>query len=152
MINEAIGQARNLAQGVQPVTPEPNGLMAALEKLAAQTRNRFRIRCGFRCHPPVLLADNRLANHLFRIAQEAVTNAIKHGRAKSIQIGIRQKSGRIELTVNDNGVGLPARRRKTAGMGLDIMRYRTGIISGVLDIQPGAAGGTRVRCSVPHLK
>jgi PAS domain S-box-containing protein len=148
VISEAISQTRNLARGLHPVEPDPNGLVAALDALAARTKKLFQVRCHFRCRQPVLIRDNAVATHLFRIAQEAVTNAIKHGKPGRIEISLAETPGHINLAINDDGSGLPARRRKSAGLGLRIMRYRAGLIGGSLAIQKGPAGGTTVVCTV----
>lgn len=148
VINEAVAQSRNLARGLHPVEPEPNGLMAALESLAARTKKLFQVRCHFSCRRPVLIPDNTVATHLFRIAQEAVTNAIKHGKPGHIEISLTRTPARISLAVKDDGSGMPARRRKKAGMGLHIMRYRAGMIGGSLAVQKEPGGGTTVVCTV----
>ncbi len=148
VINEAVWQTRNLARGLHPVAPETNGLMVALGALAAQTQKMFRVRCRFSCRRPVLVKDNSMATHLFRIAQEAITNAIKHGRPGRIEINLTRTPARVCLEVKDNGVGLPARQSKSLGMGLRIMRYRASVIGGSLKIQKAAGGGTVVACAV----
>ena len=148
VLDEAIGQTRSLARGLHPVKPEPNGLMSALQELASRTRTLFNVGCRFICRQPVLIEDSMTATHLYRIAQEAVTNAIKHGKPGRIQISLTQTPGRINLAVRDNGVGLPTRPRKHRGMGLRIMHYRAGTIGGSLAIQKEAGGGTTVVCSV----
>ncbi len=148
VIYEAIAQTRSLARGIHPVEPEPNGLMAALETLATRTKALFGTDCRFICRRPVLIQDNSVATHLFRIAQETITNAIKHGKAGHIAISLTETPQRIVLAVKDNGTGLPARPRKKTGMGLRIMRYRAGMIGGSLVIQKEADGGTVVVCSV----
>ncbi len=148
-INEAGKQARDVARGVQPVEPEPNGLMAALAMLAERTRQMFFVRCDFKCPRPVLIGDNQVATHLFRIAQESVTNALKHGKAKQISLCLTRTPKRITLTVKDDGVGLISLPRKHVGMGLNIMRYRAGIITGKLTTQKRSVGGTTVACRVP---
>ena len=150
VINEAITQTRSLARGLHPVEPEPNGLMAALEMLASRTHKLFHVRCRFNCPQPVLIKDNVVATHLFRIAQEAVTNAIKHGKAGRIRISLIETPERINLAINNNGKPIPARHRKKSGMGLRIMRYRAGIIGGFLALQTEADAGTTVVCTV-HL-
>jgi len=149
-INAAIAQTRNLARGVQPVEPEPNGLMVALGKLAEQTQKTFPIRCQFTCRPPVLLTDNTLACHLFRIAQEAVTNALKHGHPDRIQITLSQTPAGLRLAIKNNGANLPARPSKKAGMGLRIMRHRAGLMGGKLELQNKAGSGLTIVCTVPH--
>ena len=148
VIHSAINQARNLARGVQPVEPEPNGLMVALNNLAEQTHAMFGVRCVFRCHPSVNLDEPQTATHLFRIAQESVTNAIKHGKAKRITIRLGQNRHDIMLTISDNGSGLSTGGKHKAGMGLSIMRYRTGLIGGKLAIQNGPSRGVTVVCKV----
>ena len=150
VVYEAIAQTRSLARGIHPVEPEPNGLMAALQALAGRTKKMFSVGCRFNCRRPVLLHDNTVATHLFRIAQEAITNAIKHGKSRRIQISLTATSGRITLAIKDNGTGLPARSRKQPGMGLRIMRYRAGMIGGSLAVQKMPAGGTAVICSAPQ--
>ena len=150
VINEAIAQTRNLARGLHPVEAETNGLMVALAALADRTKKMFHVRCRFICRRPVMVKDNAVATHLFRIAQEAITNAIKHGRPGRIVIGLAETPSRINLAVEDDGVGIPARRRKTTGMGLRIMRYRAGMIGGSLAIQKRPGGGTAIVCTV-HL-
>ena len=148
VIREAIAQTRSMAMDVHPVGPETNGLMAALEKLAKKTSEQFCIRCDFHCRHPVLFKDNQDATHLFRIAQEAVTNAIKHGSPKRIVITLTQTPVRLNLAIKDDGIGLPPQPPKKPGMGLSIMRYRAGIIGGSLTVQRGTAGGTIVECRV----
>jgi len=147
VINEAVAQTRNLARGLHPVAPEPNGLMAALGTLAERTKKLFPVRCQFVCRQPVLVQDNMVATHLFRIAQEAVTNAIKHGKPGRIRISLTRTAGQIKLTVKDDGSGMPARQRKKDGMGLRIMRYRARMMGGFLTI-PKAASGTSIVCTV----
>jgi PAS domain S-box-containing protein len=148
VLDEVIRQTRGMARGLHPVKPEPNGLMAALRELASQTRALFKVGCRFICRRPVMIEDSTTATHLYRIAQEAVTNAIKHGKPGLIQISLTRTAGRINLAVKDNGVGLPSRPRKQQGLGLPIMRYRAGAIGGSLAVQKEAGGGTTVVCSV----
>lgn len=148
LLDKALSQTRSLARGLHPVPAEPNGLMSALEELARRTTELFDCACHFDCPSPVMMADNVTATHLYRIAQEAVTNAIKHGKPKNIGIGLAQIGDRIRIVVEDNGRGIPEKPSKNTGMGLRIMRYRTGIIGGSLEIENPASGGTSVICSV----
>jgi PAS domain S-box-containing protein len=150
VLTDAIWQTRDLSRGLHPVEADPAGLMTALESLAARTKKLFNIHCHFDCRRPVLVPDNMVATHLFRIAQESVTNAIKHGRPGSIEIALAETPGKIILAVKDDGKGMPARPRKPAGMGLRIMRYRAGMTGGSLAIQKAPGGGTTVVCTV-HL-
>jgi PAS domain S-box-containing protein len=148
VLAEAGSQTRDLARGLHPVAAEPIGLMVALEALAARTQKLFKLECHFRRHRPVLIQDNTLATHLFRIAQESVTNAIKHGKPRRVEISLTGTPDRIVLAVRDDGKGMPARPRAQAGMGLRIMRYRASMIGGALTVQKAAGGGTKVVCTV----
>jgi signal transduction histidine kinase len=85
-LRTTIEHARMLARGLSPVQLESNGLMWALEELASTTEQLFKIRCRFDCGEPVLIQDNAIATHLYRIAQEAIHNAIKHGHATNVSI------------------------------------------------------------------
>jgi two-component system sensor kinase FixL len=148
LLDQALSQTRSLARGLHPVRAEPNGLMAALEELATRTEKLFRRPCRFKCPRPVLIEDNDTATHLYRIAQEAVTNAIRHGKPRRIEISLDQAASRIRVSVNDDGIGLPPELPKNSGMGLRIMRYRTGMIGGSLEIRRRQRAGTEVLCSV----
>ena len=147
-VREAISQTRLLARGLSPVTLESEGLMSALEELAANTEKMFRVSCSFDCDSPVLVTDQSVATHLFRIAQEAVSNAIKHGKASAISIRLSRENERVVLTVKDNGAGIPFIAPKQAGMGLKIMRSRASTIGGFLTVKNNSDRGASVICSV----
>lgn len=149
LLDSAVGQTRNLARGLHPVAPEAGGLMAALGGLAAGVTELSRVSCRFVCPQPVMLDDPAAATHLYRIAQEAVTNALKHGHARRIVIGLSSTPGRIVLKVRDDGKGFklgarPARR----GLGLRIMTYRAGMVSGMMTVRARSHGGTEAICTV----
>jgi PAS domain S-box-containing protein len=148
MVQRAMAQTRELARGLSPVRLEAEGLADALRELAAGTRKVFGCDCRFHCEPPVLVPDHTVAIHLYRIAQEAVSNALKHGQARRIEIGLAATGRAVALTVEDNGKGLPRKLPKRKGMGLRIMRYRAEVIGGALLIEPRPGGGTRVVCTV----
>jgi PAS domain S-box-containing protein len=148
LVNEAIQKTRDLSRGLVPVISDAQGLMAALEQLTGEVNDLFQIRCRFECSDPVLVHDDAVATHLYYIAQEAVNNAIKHGKAQSILIVLRFVEGHIRMTVEDDGSGMSLPMLHT-GVGLHIMRHRAKMIGGELSIEPRAAGGTRVTCSFP---
>jgi two-component system sensor kinase FixL len=148
-VRDAISHTRLLARGLSPVTLESEGLMSALQELALNTEKIFRVPCRFDCHPPVLVSDYPAATHLFRLAQEAVSNAIKHGRAKRILIRLKEERGRMILSIIDNGSGFPARIPKSKGMGLRIMQSRAGMIGGTLVLGRNATGGASVTVTAP---
>jgi signal transduction histidine kinase len=148
-VREAISHTRLLARGLSPVTLESEGLMSALQELAGSTEKMFGIRCRFECEAPVLIDDLAIATHLYRIAQEAVSNAIKHGKAKQVIIRLEEKAA-TRLTVHDDGSGFPKNGPSGKGMGLRIMQYRAGIVNASVSIEANETGGTTVTCSVPR--
>jgi PAS domain S-box-containing protein len=148
-VREAISQTRLLARGLSPVTLESEGLMSALTELAHNTEKMFRVRCEFDCPEIIKFNDHAAATHLFRIAQEAVSNGIKHGKAKKIFIQLRELPGELHLRVSDNGVGFPKKFSGTTGMGLRIMQSRIGMVGGTLVIERNPGGGTSVAGTAP---
>ncbi len=148
LLTDAIKQARGVVRGLQPVEDVPDGLQSALHQLASSTRDLFGVACRCDVVRPVMVSEQSAATDLFRIAQEAINNAIKHGRAKSVQIDLAQNNGNIVLTVTNDGRPFP-RRFGTTGAGLKIMQYRARRIGATLEFRAGARGGTSVTCSVP---
>ncbi len=146
-VREAIAQTRMLAHGLCPVVLEAEGLMSALQELAQTTTQIFGVNCAFRCEHPVQVHDHPTGTHLYRIAQEAVANALKHGKATHIEIGLAAQPNRVFLAVKDNGCGIPTPPPRS-GAGLRIMQYRAGMIGGSVVIQRGEPDGTTVACSV----
>jgi PAS domain S-box-containing protein len=146
LIRNATKQARALARGLSPVEIEPNGLMAALNNLAINATNLFRVNCFFECPQPVLLENRTSATHLYRIAQEAIGNAVKHGRAKTIVISLKGGDEELILTMKDDGVGFSQDGRAIEGMGLRIMEYRADMIGAMLRIDSVKGEGTTVAC------
>ena len=124
--------------------------MAALDDLAAHISQLDDVTCAFQCEAPILVADNATATHLYHIAQEAVTNAIRHGRPRHIEMRLADKDGRMSLTVVDDGVGIQKPANKGKGMGLRIMAYRARMIGATLAVEPAQGGGTRVTCTLPQ--
>lgn len=149
-VREAISQTRLLARGLSPVTLEAEGLMSALAELAVNTEKMFRVRCGFDCPEIVKFNDHAAATHLFRIAQEAVSNAIKHGKAKRISLHLREEANGISVRVADDGVGFPKNFPGGGGMGLRIMQTRIGMVGGTLRVEENPAGGVTVFCHAPQ--
>lgn len=150
LVRQAISDTRSLARGLSPVPDEADGLLMALRELADGTSKVFQIQCQFTCPEPVAVADNATATHLFRIAQEAVSNALRHGKATEIEIVLQSSPERINLMVHDNGVGFPRKSQERPGMGLRIMNYRAGITGGSITIQKRPAKGSTITCSLPR--
>jgi PAS domain S-box-containing protein len=147
-VQQAMNQTRDLARGLSPVSLEADGLMEGLRQLAERTCKIFRLDCRFRCETPILVPDHSVAIHLYRIAQEAVGNAVKHAKAERIEITLTKQGKNVRLAVTDDGQGIPARRAEPKGMGLRIMHYRNSVIGGSLAIRRAARGGTSVVCTV----
>jgi len=148
LLKSAIEETRRLSRGLSPVRAEPEGLEAALRDLAAHTGDVFRLQCVFCCPRPVLVADSGTATQFYRIAQEAVTNAIRHGNARRITIRLTRQHGRMTLAILDNGKGIGPLAPRRRGLGLRVMHYRAGLLGGALSIRRRPAGGTEVVCSV----
>ncbi len=149
LLDEAVDQTRSLARGLFPVELEASGLMHALRTLAVTIKKVYRISCRFVCPRPVLIHDNPTATHLYRIAQEAVHNAIRHGKATRVVITLSATAAAVTLSVKDNGRGFPQSLPKIRGMGLEIMKYRAQMIGGRLSHAPDARGGTVLTCALP---
>lgn len=137
-----------LARGLIPVEVDARGLMDALEELSVSVGMLHGIESTFECETPVQIQDNRVATQLYRITQEAIANAIKHGQARGIRVELRERAGVIMLEIRDDGIGIPDESRRGSGMGLKIMQYRAGLFGGTLDVGPAEGRGTRVVCSI----
>lgn len=148
LLNDALGLTRSLARGLHPVALKSGGLMAALADLAERTSEMFQIDCRFTGTAADLGLRDSVATHLYRIAQEAVTNAVNHGKATMIGIEFKAGPGRAALSVADNGTGMPKLSPRRKGMGLRIMSYRVGVIGGTLAISTPETGGTVVACEI----
>jgi len=146
LVNETITQTRRVAGGLFPVRLEENGLVSAIEEFAANAESLFKIQCEFSCDKPFLTVDNTVSLHLYYIIQEAVLNAVKHGRATGIHISITPDGDHYLLNIRDNGTGfqLPG---SSAGMGIRIMRYRSSVIGSTLDLQSTPGQGTQITCA-----
>lgn len=152
LIREAQNQGRAMLKGLRPVEVDAHGLMTAIAELAAGTQEWYHIPCRFLAPSHVAVEDNRVATQMFYIAREAVTNAVRHARARQIEIDLRGEGGRVTLQVRDDGIGMPAEVPPDGGIGLRIMRYRASLIGAALSIAPAEGGGTVVTCSVAQEK
>ena len=137
-----------IAHGLSPI-PKRGRLSDALLQLGQQSEKLLGVRCDVAClctGLPQTLSPTT-ATHLYRITQEAITNAVKHGKATRIEINCSTNQGRIELTVADNGIGISADANERGGLGMHIMNYRARAVGGDISIAPRAGGGTIVRCN-----
>ncbi len=128
IIEDGIGMARSLARGLAPVELDALGLTATLRELAQTTTQRTRIACRLEMHEEVILDDSEAVIHLFRIAQEAVNNAVRHSGAKHISIHLHNIAKGVEMRIEDDGIGLPSTMERKSGMGMHIMRHRASMI------------------------
>ncbi len=149
LVNEAIHKTRELARGLSPVVSESHGLMSALRQLSADVEDVFGVSCKLHCEAPVLVEDVSVATHLYNISQEAINNAIKHGKARKIEVGLSSHENRAILTIRDDGSGCKNTLGAGNGMGLHIMSHRARMIGGTLDIQGCDPHGTVVTCVFP---
>lgn len=148
-VNQAIESARSLARGLAPVSLERGGLVYALRALATRAADQFGIDVRFRNRVrPALTLDGTGATHLYRIAQESITNAARHGRAGNVQIQLNVNQQRVVLVITDDGSGLPEGALGAPGMGLKIMQYRARMLGGDVRVERIPEGGTRVVCEV----
>jgi signal transduction histidine kinase len=147
LIDQAITLTRGFARGLNPVELMTGGLMVSLEELAANVQKIFGVTCAFICDTPACIIDNEMATHLYRIVQEALNNAIKHGKASTIVIVFEKKGSACTLIVSDNGIGIGKTSNHGKGMGLSIMRYRASMFGATLDIRGRESGGTDLVCS-----
>jgi len=152
MVEDGIDLARNLARGLYPVEMEAEGLMSAFQQLANNITKGAKVSCVFECDKPVLIHNDAVATHLYRITQEAVRNAISHGKPKRIGINLTEDHGVIKLSVEDDGLGIPEDLKETEGLGVRIMAHRASIIGASFSVEPAPTGGTIVACSVPSVR
>jgi signal transduction histidine kinase len=141
VIKDAVGQVRRIARGLSPIEFGDESLADALQRLAEETSETYGTACKVTADETALPAG-RFAAQLYHIAQEAISNAVRHGKAKQIVVALSPR----ELSVTDDGTGLPDDATRTGGMGLKIMKYRASVMGASLDLRRGDRGGTVLRC------
>lgn len=146
LLRVAMGEARDLARGLSTGGLVQFGLGGALEALAHNVKRMFAIECWYECANVMPELPEEVEMHLFRIAQQAVQNAVEHGRAHQIEIALGAKATSGFMIVLDDGVGVASEAIKPEGMGMHTMRYRAGIIGGTLEVLPHVPRGTKVIC------
>jgi two-component system CheB/CheR fusion protein len=145
-VNENAGRARDLARGLNPFELGAGGLLVALRELATRANERTPCRCEF--SRALTVRDESIAMNLYRVAQEAVNNALKYARASEIIIGLRKEDHDVVLTIRDDGTGIRSLRKKKT-MGIHMMKYRADVCGGKLEIESRRGHGTTVTCRVP---
>jgi len=147
LIRDVTRQARLLAKGLLPVQLDATGLMSALQELTSNASKLFNVSCRFECPQHVLVGDNTVATHLYRIVQEAISNAVKHGHARSIIVSLSGSADQLTLRIWNNGAGFPVGASAEGGLGLRIMQYRAEMIGASLKISSVIGKGTTVACT-----
>jgi len=148
-INESVKQARDLSHGLVPVQFDEAGLPAALRELAATTNRLLPVNCTFESAGQTCVTQNAKATHLYRIAQEAIHNATKHGKASKVDICLSGNPSVTSLSVSDDGIGFSQNTNEAKGVGISIMRYRANLMNGEFAIESTTGHGTVVSCTVP---
>lgn len=146
-LEKVLEEMHGIARGLHPIRPDGESLMAALHELAISVRKLFRISCQLECPRPVVIHDYHVATHLYRIVQEAVSNAASHAKPRNIRIKLHQDNRGIHLRVTDDGRGLPPPTKRKTGLGLGIMKYRASMIGATFDIGRSREGGTQMTCT-----
>ncbi|MFO1486025.1 MAG: PAS domain-containing protein [Verrucomicrobiaceae bacterium] len=147
LLHQSVESARNIARGLQPLVVDAGGLVSALHELTARN-NSSSVTCCLHCAHSVPVTDNAMALHLYRIAQEAVVNALKHAGARNVQVRFNQRGSMLTLEIEDDGCGIPEVVHAGKGMGLPLMQYRADVIGADIVIKRQPQGGTKVSCSV----
>ena len=149
-LRDAVGQTRNLARGLVPVQMDEAGLASALEELAASATHLLGIRCVYESTGTPLVRNNTAALHLYRIAQEAINNATKHGKAANVVVSLSDDGKMTTLRIADDGLGISKTATGSNGMGLGLMYYRARLVEGELRIEEPDTGGTVITCGIPQ--
>ena len=149
LLTAAVKEARNLAHGLGSFNMATVGLDGALANLVINVRQLFRVSCTLIYDLPPCELCHEARVHLFRIAQEAVNNAVIHGRAEQIEISLTEKNGTGQLCIRDDGLGMSGTVANPDGIGMYTMNYRARLIGGSLEVHPGARCGTAVICEFP---
>ena len=149
LLNEAICGAREMARGLTPLGLKESGLDGALETLSLSVQHLFHVACDIHIAGSFPRLGNELEVHLFRIAQEAVNNAVIHGRAHRIDIRLELTHAEGQLCIQDDGVGLPSETSHRSGIGLQTMAYRARMIGASLEVGQLPGRGTSVICAFP---
>ena len=146
LITEALSQTRELARGLCPTALDQHDLQAALQQLSNNLERFFGVQSEVEADHAIKISDQTAATHLYRIAQEATTNSIKHGGATKIKISLAQKKNVVSLQVKDNGKGF--KKAENTGMGLRVMQHRARMIGANIEINSSPGKGTTVTCSI----
>ena len=149
MVDHALTKTRSVARGFFTVGFDVAGLAESLRETVRNAQERSGVRCEIYWEENLVISNEDVVVHLFRIAQEAVQNAVKHAAPSHIEVSLSRKDETVQLIIQDDGKGILASEKTGKGLGLRIMAYRAGIIGATLSIENPPEGGTRVICMIP---
>jgi signal transduction histidine kinase len=153
MVDHALTNTRSIARGFFTAGFDVMSLAEALREVARNVQERTGIQCSVEWQDNLVIHNEDVVMHLFRIAQEAVQNAVKHGEPSRIDISLKRvDGGDVELAIEDDGNGLKPSSKSPKGLGMRIMAYRVGIIGGELKVVSEPSGGVRITCRIPAQK
>ncbi len=147
LVMQALSQTRNLARGLFPVEVETHGLVQALKELTVTAEKMFNISCRFEGDETLMIRNRTVSHHLFRVAQEAINNSVKHGKATQVVLSLRGHEDQVHFSVRDNGLGFSPGKSPGQGLGLRIMTFRAQKVGGTLQVTPAEGGGTLLSCT-----
>jgi signal transduction histidine kinase len=150
LLAQGVAEIRDLARGLMPVQMDEAGLHAGLEQLSNSVSRLHNVQCVLMTDGAVIVEAASIANHLYRIAQESIHNAIRHGKASTIRIYLEDLGSLARLRVSDNGKGMSQTTTQLYGMGLSIMSYRARLVGGELKVASSSGGGTEICCEFPQ--
>ena len=148
LVNQSIDMTRRVAKGLYPAALESQGLAAALEELADNTRSLEGVSCVLHADPEARVNDPLVAINLYRVAQEAINNAVKHSQGRHLRIDLACVDGNHRLAVSDDGIGLDPEHIEQ-GLGMHSLRARASLLGGSLEIERNTQGGTTVAVIYP---
>ncbi len=149
LLEQTMHHAGGLARDLALADLREDDLPSALKSLATHVKELFAITCRFKSEGPIPTLEKNTIMQLYKITQEAVTNAVKHGKSKQVEIHLAGNVAGLVLTIRNNGIPFPSMISQSKGMGLRIMNYRANVIGGSLEVKPGQPKGAVVTCSVP---
>jgi len=150
MIREADEFARTLSRGLVQVDIEKKGLSVALQELCERSEKLTGVSCEFYDFEDAEVYDHNLALHLYRIAQEAINNAIRHGNPDSVKVRLSNNEHHTALSIVDDGTGFSEERKPKEGSGIEIMKYRARVMGGIFEIMRTTDELTQIRCIIPN--
>ncbi len=149
-LKETIVEARNLARGIFPIQVESEGIVSALKDLATKADFLREGSAHFECSEEVTIQNPQVALHLYRIVQEAMSNAVRHGKASHTEVSLFHEGDNVVLRISDDGTGFRSGPDLPLGIGLRTMQYRAQLIGATLSVRSKLGIGTTVQCTLPH--